>query len=71
MRIRAVFVTPPHSRAAVLQEKLYLLNHIVLYVENIDIVLAYTTRVPATGISSSASRMTPLTVEHHLPVDAS
>lgn len=31
-----------HTRAAVLQENFYLLNHIVLYVENIDIVLAYT-----------------------------
>lgn len=54
--------TPPHSRAAVLQENFTCL--IILSCTS-RISISYSpirTRVPATGISSSASRMTPLTV---------
>ncbi len=44
------------------RKNFYLLNHIVLYVENIYIVLANTHAGACDRIPSSASRMTPLTV---------
>ncbi|STG25827.1 heat shock protein [Escherichia coli] len=59
---RAVFVTPPHSRSG-FTGKTFTCLIILSCTSRISISYSpIRTRVPATGISSSASRMTPLTV---------